>query len=65
VVYNVFVTTRREEVVMVEFSGARTVELETSIDDSPELTGADTAADELIRTAPVELTKALLEVAVP
>lgn len=50
---------------MVEFSGARTVELETSIDDSPELTGADTAADELIRTAPVELTKALLEVAVP
>lgn len=64
-VYNVFVTTRREEVVMVEFSGARTAELEARIDDSAELTGADTAADELVKTAPVELINALLEVAVP
>lgn len=73
VVYNVFVTTRRDEVVMVVFSGARTAELEARSDETAELTGAaegeacvtEPTIDEPIGTAPVELMSALLRVAVP
>lgn len=70
VVYSVLVTTRRDEVIIVEFAGAKSAELEARSDESAELTGAvegvtcdtDAAAEEL---TPEELAKTLLRVAEP
>jgi hypothetical protein len=41
VVYSVFVTTRSDDMVMVEFAGTRSAELEAGMEDAAELTGAD------------------------
>ncbi|KAJ4383355.1 hypothetical protein N0V86_001402 [Didymella sp. IMI 355093] len=68
VVYSVLVTTRRDEVVMVEFADPKSAELDARTDDFAELTGTaegvvcdtDAAADDSI---PEELTRALLRVA--
>ena len=73
VVYKVSITTRRDDVVIVEFSGAMATELEAKTDDAAELTGAaegdacetDATRDELTRAPAVELTRALLGAAVP
>lgn len=56
VVYSVFVTTRPDEMVMVEFAGARSAELEVRTEDAAGLTGGDELGAE-------ELTNALLTVA--
>lgn len=62
VVYSVFVTTRRDDVIIVVFPGARSAELTGSAEGDACMT--DVTFDELVETAPVELTKALLRAAV-
>jgi hypothetical protein len=58
VVYSVFVTTRPDDMVIVEFAGGRSAELEAGIEDAAELTGADEPVAD-------KLNNALLRVAEP
>lgn len=63
VVYNVLVTTRRDEVAIVVLPGRRMAELTGAAEGSTDV--PDRTGEELAREAPTELVTAGLTVAVP